>query len=56
MRRVVCLGIVGKLPTPDGPQTFYDTGRTVSPADVARALALQSAVCNTTGMMQAKSF
>lgn len=55
MRRVECFGIVGKLSTPKGPQTFYDTGRAVSPVDVARASALRYAVFNTTGKMHEKA-
>ena len=41
MKRVECIGIVGKFPTPKGAQTFYDTGRKVSAVDVAEALTLQ---------------
>lgn len=41
MKRVECLGIVGKFPTPKGMKTFYDTGRKVSAVDVAEAITLQ---------------
>lgn len=41
MKRVECLGIVGKFPTPDGMVTFYDTGRKMSPVDIAEAITLQ---------------
>lgn len=40
-RQVSCLGIVGKLPTPKGLQTYYDTGRKISPIELAEALTLQ---------------
>jgi hypothetical protein len=41
MRRVDCLGIVGKLPTPKGLRTFWDTGRRISAVEVAEAITLQ---------------
>jgi len=34
MKRVICIGMVGKLPTPEGSVMFYDIGRKVSPAQL----------------------
>jgi len=41
MKKVECLGIVGKFPTPKGIQMFYDTGIKLSAVDIAEALILQ---------------
>lgn len=41
MRRVDCIGMVGKFPTPKGLVMFWDTGRLVSPVDFAEIIALQ---------------
>ncbi|HUV52910.1 MAG TPA: hypothetical protein VMW64_07530 [Dehalococcoidia bacterium] len=52
MKRIECIGIVGKFPTPKGLVTFYDTGISVSAVEVAEAMALQHAVFNATGEAQ----
>ena len=49
MKRVDCVGMVGKYPTPKGSVMFYDTGRTVSPVDLAEALALQHSAFTGSG-------
>jgi len=41
MEKIQCIGMVGKYPTPKGLLMFYDTGRCLSPTDLAEALALQ---------------
>ncbi len=41
MRKVECVGMVGKLPTPEGLLMFYDTGRCLTPVELAEALAFQ---------------
>jgi len=41
VKRVECVGMVGKFPTPKGLVTFYDTGKSVSPVELVEALALQ---------------
>ncbi len=41
MIKVDCVGMVGKFPTPKGLVMFYDTGRCLSPIELAEALALQ---------------
>ena len=41
MVKVQCVGMVGKYPTPKGLLMFYDTGRCLTPVDLAEALALQ---------------
>ena len=40
-KKVQCIGMVGKFPTPEGLLMFYDTGRCLSPLDLAEAMALQ---------------
>lgn len=42
-RKVDCVGMVGKLPTPDGPQNFWDTGKKVNEDALNRIKALQYA-------------
>lgn len=41
MERIECQGMVGKYPTPKGLMMFYDTGRCLTPVELAEALALQ---------------
>ncbi len=49
MKRVDCIGMVGKFPTPKGLLMFWDTGRTIAPVQLAELLALQHSVFNATG-------
>ncbi len=44
-----CVGMVGKLPTPKGSTMFYDTGRQITPVQLAEVLALQHSVSNSNG-------
>jgi hypothetical protein len=55
MKRIECKGMIGKFPTPQGMQTMYDTGQSLSPVDLAEALALQHSVFNATGALQDKA-
>ena len=41
MKKVECVGMVGKYPTPKGLVMFYDTGRSVTPVMLAEIIALQ---------------
>ena len=48
MRRVDCIGMVGKLPTPKGKKMFWDTGRSVTPVQLAELLALRHSYFSST--------
>lgn len=47
MKRVDCVGMVGKYPTPKGLVMFWDTGKSVSPVQLAESQAIQHAVYNS---------
>jgi len=49
MKRVECVGIVGKYPTPKGLLMFWDTGRNINPVQLAEFLGLQHSVFQATG-------
>jgi len=49
MKRVKCIGIVGRYPTSEGMQTLYDTGRIVSLLDSADAIDLRNSIHTLTG-------
>ena len=48
-KRVDCIGMVGKLPTPKGFLMFWDTGKVTTPVQLAEVLALQHSVFSATG-------
>lgn len=49
MKKVECIGMVGKYPTPKGLLMFWDTGRAVTPVQLAEMYALQHSVFQATG-------
>lgn len=40
---------MGKFPTPNGMQTFYDTGQKISPTELAEAMVLQHSMAQGIG-------
>ncbi len=49
MKRVNCVGMVGRYPTPKGSLMFWDTGKSITPVQLVEALALQHSISNATG-------
>jgi len=49
MKKIECLGIVGRFPTPNGLRTYYDTGRKLSPTELAEAIVLQHSMVQGIG-------
>ena len=49
MKRVDCVGMIGKFPTPKGLLMFWDTGKSMTPVQLAESLALQHSVFGATG-------
>ena len=52
MKRVDCIGMVGRLETPKGLLMFWDTGKAITPIQFAEILALQHSVFSATGKAQ----
>jgi hypothetical protein len=56
VKRVECTGMVGKYPTPKGLLMFWDTGRQITPVQLAEMFALQHSVFQTTGKQRQDAF
>lgn len=56
MIKVDCVGMVGKLPTPKGLLMFWDTGKSISPLQLAEIIALQHSVFSATGKSQKEAW
>ncbi len=53
MKRVNCVGMVGRLPTPGGEFMFWDTGKSATPVQFEEALGQQQALANAEDLKKA---